>query len=124
MNQFFSRQYERWIGHGLLPFYETRLRGRATFRYRDEFEANQWRSPAEIAALQWEKLSALLRHACQTVPYYRSIFDEAGLQPEAISSPADFARLPILDKATVRAQRDRLISSAVDRRKLIASATG
>jgi phenylacetate-CoA ligase len=124
MNQFLGRQYERWIGQGLLPFYETGLRGRSTFRYRDEFEANQWRSPEEIAALQWEKLPALLKHAYQTVPYYRSLFDEAGLRPEAISTPADFARLPILEKATVRAQRDQLISSAIDRRKLVASATG
>src|SRR5207244_3398444 len=100
-------------GRKLLPFYETRLRGRSTFRYRDEFEANQWRSPEEIAALQWEKIPALLKHAYQTVPYYRSMFDEVGLQPEAISSPADFARLPILDKATVREQHDRLVSSAV-----------
>src|SRR5882724_518743 len=119
MNSFFGNQYARWVGQGLLPFYETRLRGRSTFRYREEFEANQWRSPEAIAALQWEKLRALLEHAYHTVPYYRSAFDELGIRPEAISSPADFACLPVLDKATVRQQRDQLVSSAFDKRKLI-----
>ena len=119
-----SKQYERWVGQGLLPFYEARLRGRSTFRYRQEFEANQWRSQEEIAAIQWEKLRALLDHAYQTVPYYRSVFEELGIRPAAISSPADFAQLPVLEKATVRQQRDQLISSAFDRKKLIGSATG
>src|SRR5262249_55326311 len=124
MNAVLSKRYERWVGQNLLPFYETRLRGRSTFRYWEEFEANQWRSPGEIAALQWEKLSALLEHAYQTVPYYRAAFDELGIRPAAISSPAEFARLPVLDKATVRQHRDELVSSAFNRNKLIRRATG
>jgi phenylacetate-coenzyme A ligase PaaK-like adenylate-forming protein len=124
MGEFLDAIYERAVGRGLLPFYETQLRGRSTFRHRAEFLANQWRSPEEIAALQWERLGALLRHAYATVPYYRAAFDRLGLFPEGIHTPADFARLPVLEKQTVRAERERLLSSAYDPRELIVSATG
>jgi phenylacetate-CoA ligase len=90
---------ERLIGQWLLPLYETRLRGRATFRYRAEFEANQWRSAGEIAALQWSRLRALLQHAYDSVAYYRALFDDLGLRPDAIAGPDDFARLPIRRRA-------------------------
>lgn len=124
MNRVVDTAYERLVGRGLFPFYETRLRGRQTFRYRDEFEANQWRSPQEIAALQWERLRALLKHAYETVPYYRDAFDALAIRPEQIATPADFARLPVLEKATVREKREQLLSSAFDPKELIASATG
>ncbi|HTE20279.1 MAG TPA: phenylacetate--CoA ligase family protein [Armatimonadota bacterium] len=124
MSRFWDDIYERAVGRGLLPCYETRLRGRNTFRYRDEFERNQWRSPEEIAALQWERLQALLEHAYGTVDYYRALFDQAGIRPRDIATPADFARLPILDKSTVREHRDRLVSSAFKRSELVRSATG
>ncbi len=116
--------YEKAVGRGLLPLYETVLRGRRTFRYRAEAEANQWRSAEQIRALQWEKLRALLEHAYRTVEYYRTVFDEVGLRPNEVESPADLTRLPPLTKAIVREQRDRLISSAFDPKTLIRSATG
>jgi phenylacetate-coenzyme A ligase PaaK-like adenylate-forming protein len=124
MSRFLDDAYERMVGRCLMPFYETRLRRRATFRYRDEFEANQWRPAEEIEALQWERLQKLLRHAYETVPYYREAFQTVGFQPDDIRSAADFARSPILEKATVREQGDRLISTAFNRKQLIRSATG
>src|SRR5436190_9926895 len=124
MNAFMQDQYAAIVGRGLLPFYETRLRGRGTFRYLQEFEANQWLSAAEIEALQWRKLAGLLDHAYQTVPYYRAVFDGLGIHPKEITSASDFARLPILEKAMVREQRDRLVSSRFDPKQLVGSATG
>jgi phenylacetate-CoA ligase len=124
MSRVLDRGYERLVGGWLMPFYETRLRKRDTFRYWQEFEANQWRSPEEIATLQWERLRALLRHAYDTVPYYRSVFDNLGIRPEEIRGASEFERLPILEKATIRAHKDELISSAYDRRQLIPSGTG
>lgn len=116
--------YAHVVGRGLLPGYETLLRGRKTFRYRAEFEANQWRSAEEIAALQWSKLSALVRHAYETVPHYREALEREGLHPDRIHDRADFARIPILDKPTIRERRDSLLSSAFQRSELTRSATG
>src|SRR5262245_37669988 len=115
---------EQFLGRCLLPLYETHLRGRNTFRYRAEFEANQWRSAEEIAVLQWQRLGVLLSHAYRTVPFYRRWFDQLGARPEDIRTASDFARLPTLDKATIRQNRSGMISTAFDSKTLIASATG
>ena len=48
-----------------------------------------------------------LRHAASTVPWYRERVDV-----DAIRSPADIARFPLLDKATIREAGDRLKSEA------------
>jgi phenylacetate-CoA ligase len=124
MNPVVSDCYTRLIGRGLLPFYETVLRGRNTFRYYQEFESNQWRTPEEVASLQWGRLICLLAHAYRTTDYYRSVFDAAGLRPEDIARPEDFARLPVLDKATVRQNREHMVSSLFQPAELIRSATG
>lgn len=124
MNQILGTSYELLVGRCLLPFYTTCLRGRPTFRYRQEFEANQWLSSEELSRLQWERLRSLLRHASETVPYYRSAFDRLELRPEEINTPSDFARLPILEKATVRERQEHLLSTRFDSGQRVASATG
>lgn len=124
MKTLIDASFECVVGRAVWPFYETVLRGRKTWRYQKEFEANQWRSREEIAALQWDRLQTVLKHAYNTTDYYRSLFDAAGITPADIRTPEDFAQLPILDKATVRDNRDRMVSSAFDRTRLIKSATG
>ena len=43
--------YETAFRRALYPAYEA-LRGRGMLRHLAEYEANQWRSPDEIAAIQ------------------------------------------------------------------------
>jgi phenylacetate-CoA ligase len=43
---------------------------------------------------------ALLREVAAHVPAYRTLLGEQGIDPAAIRTPADFARLPLLDKKT------------------------
>ncbi|HEY3283629.1 MAG TPA: phenylacetate--CoA ligase family protein [Armatimonadota bacterium] len=116
--------YERLVGGALYPLYESRLRGRGTFRYLAEAEASQWLSPDEVRELQMLKLRALLTHAHATVPYYRDLFDSHGLKPDRVTRAADLAVLPPLTKAAVREQGDRLLSRAFRPGSLIVSATG
>lgn len=116
--------YQHLMGEIGLPLYEGALRGRDTFRYHREFQANQWLPAEQIAALQWRRLSALLDHAYKTVDYYRAAFDQLGIGPGDIRTPEDFARLPILGKADIRQNADRLASSAFNRENLVRSATG
>src|SRR6185369_12662205 len=40
----------------------------------------------------------LLRNVAQDVPAYRSLLAEQGIDPMSIRTPADFARLPLLEK--------------------------
>jgi phenylacetate-CoA ligase len=57
---------------------------------------------AELEALQLERLRDTLSRAYQRVPHYKRAFDEAGVTPDDLESPADLARFPFTTKADLR----------------------
>ena len=85
---------------------------------------SQWLSPPRILELQFERLRALLRHAEATVPFYTRWFADHGIRAASVTSPADFARLPPLPKATVVANASGLLSTAGRPSLLTQKATG
>ncbi len=114
--------YERAFRRLLFPAYE-RLRGRATMRYLREYEANQWLAPEQLAALQLDKLKALVGHCWRQVPYYRRRWQAIGFEPDDLRSLDDYARLPVLTKADIRANFDDLKAQSL-RDGLLYKATG
>lgn len=92
---------------------QEKLKGHRTLACLAELEASQWLPPAELGALQWRKLEALLRHAYRNVPYYRTLFDQAGLRLESIQSPGDLSQIPYLTKDIIRAHTDALRATDV-----------
>jgi len=107
-----SGWYEPLFRRALFPLYETGLRRRNTVAYFEEAERNQWLAPAELAALQWEKLKRLIEHCWREVPYYQRRWKAAGVTPADIRTPADYARLPRLTKADVRENFEDLHASS------------
>src|SRR3546814_410110 len=99
--------YEKTFRHLLYPGYEA-VRGRRTLHYLREHEASQWLPPGQIAELQWRKLTSLVGHCWEQVPYYRQRWQEIGFEPGDLKSMEDYARLPVLTKADIRANFDRL----------------
>lgn len=59
-------------------------------------------SRERIVAFQEQRLRQLVRHAYENVPYYRRLFDEAGVKPDDIRGLADLKRIPITTKATLQ----------------------
>jgi len=49
-------------------------RGYDTFNHLKDLEALQWKSPAELEQLQWNKLKKLLDYSYTYVPYYKEKF--------------------------------------------------
>lgn len=118
-----SVAYEKLFRHLLFPLYESGVRRRRTLQYLEEYERNQWLDPEQVAALQWDKLQRLIDHCWRNVPYYRERWQQIGAQPGDIRSMADYALLPVLGKADIRANFERLI--AADWRKgLLYKTTG
>ena len=115
--------YEKLFRHVLFPLYESGLRGRKTLRYLAEYERDQWLAPEQIAELQWRKLKALLEHCHREVPYYRRRFKEIGATPDDIQTLADYARLPVLTKADIRANFDDIAAESW-RGRILYKATG
>jgi len=70
-------------------------------------------SAPEPEAARFGRLQRILRHAVETVPFYRERFCGTGLTPDNIQSFADLAKLPPLTKADLRASfPDGITSSA------------
>jgi phenylacetate-CoA ligase len=68
-----------------------------------EAESRTFLSQEDITAFRDRRLQAFVQHCFDDVPFYRSRFDEAGMQPGDINGLEDLARLPILTKAEVKA---------------------
>lgn len=105
--------YEPLFRKVLFPAYESGLRRRRTLSYLREYERDQWLTREQVHALQWAKLQRLVAHCWNEVPYYRERWSEAGVRaPADIATPDDYARLPLLTKADIRANFERMISPA------------
>ena len=102
--------YETLFRSFLNPFFETVVKKRRSLQYRAELEASQWLTSNEIHAIQWDKLGKLLAHAYQQVPYWRETFKTAGLQPQDITSYADFRQLPLLSREIIEPNLPRMLA--------------
>jgi len=96
----------RLISGLIFPMHE-RLKGHDTVALRRALEDSQWYAPDALRALQWRRLHALLIEVGRRVPFYREFFRAHGLRPERWQDFADLQRLPIVDKALIRAQGAR-----------------
>jgi len=85
---------------------------------------SQWASPERVRRRQDEALRRLVRHAFDTVPYYRDLFRDAGLDPAEVRGVADLEKIPLTTKRDLQEQSpERLISSTADPRRLKSSRT-
>jgi phenylacetate-CoA ligase len=115
--------YETLFRHVLFPAYETVIKRRKTLAYLDDYRRDQWLSPEQITALQWERLKKLLEHCYRDVPYYRRQWTELGITPADINHMDDYARLPVLTKADIRGNFEQLKAASL-RDNLYYKATG
>ncbi len=91
-------------------FYPLRL-----LRFHRFLEESQWYEREKLEAYQRRKLEEILRHAYETVPYYRELFDRLKLRPEDIKGPEDLDKIPPLTKETVRENGARLTARNMGR---------
>ncbi|NVB80736.1 MAG: phenylacetate--CoA ligase family protein, partial [Kofleriaceae bacterium] len=97
-----SDLYGQLLSKTLFPAFEA-ARGRPTVPLLRYLAETQMWSPGQLRELQTGLLRRLLRHAYRHTTYYRRVMDERGLRAEDIMSPADLAKLPLLDRPTLRA---------------------
>lgn len=74
----------------------------------EQLAANEHRPVEELQKLRSRALRALLEHCYDLVPYYREIFAGLQIRRRHLRDPAILEELPILDKATIAANAQRL----------------
>jgi phenylacetate-CoA ligase len=95
-----------------------RRRGSRHLRYLKLLERTQYDPPDIIRVRQLGMLKRLLDHAWRTVPFYRRVWDDAGVHPSDVRTFADFEQLPVLTKADIRRHGRDLLSSAYNPKTL------
>jgi len=80
--------------------------------------------PAEkIARRQNRRAQFIIRHAYESVPYYRALMEEMRLKPDDFRTAADLARLPLLRARDIWKDSARFISSRVDEKTALRTYT-
>ena len=101
----------QWLRRtGRRAFY--RLKGFRLYPLLEELERTERWSRADLAALQDQKLRDLVRHAYDTVPYYRRRMGELKLAPDDVRTVADLPKLPLLTRRDVRDHVKEMVSTA------------
>jgi len=77
---------------------------------RDEHRL-PFRQPAAVLGLQNRRVRAIVRHAWQTVPFYREAMRSQGIDPRDIRTAGDLRRLPLISGADLRRDPTRFRSS-------------
>jgi phenylacetate-CoA ligase len=88
-------------------------RGSALLAMQYQFKQSE-RWPLEtIRKAQFSQLQGLLRHANETVPYYRKRFSEAGFNATAPLDEKSWASIPLLMRHDIQQAGDEFISTAI-----------
>lgn len=99
--------YTRLVSLALFPLHEF-LKSHDSVARRKQLERSQWLSADELRDRQLEKLRRFLTQIEAQVPFYRDVFQKYGFHAQDLKSLQDLARLPLLDKASIRAAGDRM----------------
>jgi phenylacetate-CoA ligase len=95
-----------------------RTRYGGNYRSIEEAALSRWAlSKREIWELQGQRLQLHLRNA-RGSEYWREAFDQYKVNTEGSDPFSEIAKLPVLEKATVRRERDRIINRFVPSDKL------
>jgi phenylacetate-CoA ligase len=114
--------YSQVFEAALLPFYDV-VNGRKYARHRTFLEQSQWWPAERLRDFQWQELQRLLKHAFETVPYYRRKYAAAGISADDVRDWDDFRNLPTLTREEVDTYRQELCSTGYSGR-LLPEATG
>lgn len=81
-------------------------------------ESERW-SIEEIREYQLSKVRKIVRHAYETVPFYRNLYDKHQVNPNDLKAFEDFEKLPLVTKEQVKAAGSEIISRAAKKVDMI-----
>lgn len=91
--------------------------------YLEQYKRTEWSDSDTIKTKQNESFLKLLKHAYETVPFYKRWYDENDVDIKNIKSIDDIDKLPILTKKLVYDNQNDLISNIYNKKSLISNLT-
>ncbi|MDR2117439.1 MAG: hypothetical protein LBP87_13770 [Planctomycetaceae bacterium] len=116
--------YQQFVKQILNPLDLWRSGDYEEIRYLKEFERTQFLPPDELRELVWQRLRHILDVAYRQIPYYKFVFDRAGIIPSDIKTDADMLSVPILEKRDVQANLQTMLDPEFPKNHLIFDKTG
>lgn len=111
-------QIYKWLFFSTLRLHTWNISQRSR-QYLRLLAISDWFTTDLIETVSLERFQRLLWHAFGRVPHYRSFFVKSGMLPSDVKSISDISKLPLIDKADVRASLYfDLFAVGLDRRKL------
>ena len=89
-----------------------------------ELKSNMRRSSDELCHIQSKKIQNIIKHAYETVPYYRELFNKCSLKPNDIKTNSDLNKIPVSTKQDIIDAGDAIISTRYDKTNLTRRTTG
>lgn len=81
-------------------------------------------SPDALQRYQDERLRRLVRHAAQRVPFYRSLYQKAGVDAQAFRGLADLEKLPVVTRQQLQdTPAEHLVAEGIDPATLVTRKT-
>lgn len=97
--------------HVVHPLYAAKA-GSRHLQYLRTLRRTQFDPPEVVRARQLAALQAILRHAFDTVPFYRATWTAAGVHPDDVKDWADLRQFPIVTKTDLRTRAAEFHSEA------------
>jgi len=86
--------------------------------------ARQWWPASKMERYQLARLRRLIRHAASAVPFYRTLYAEAGEPRPRIESLEDLRRLPIVRRQDIQSRpQQELVARGIDLSRVIRTRT-
>ncbi|TPH13290.1 phenylacetate--CoA ligase family protein [Litorilituus lipolyticus] len=93
--------YTKIVSTLFFPLHEW-LKGHKTVSVHKNLEQSQWLSKDKILVKQQQRLQRFIAQISVQVPYYQQLFQDHNLSAEQIENVQDLAKLPFLDKHTIK----------------------
>ncbi len=84
--------------------------GKKFWKYLSEYEKRNTWTYEQLCEFRDKRLCKMVNHCYNTVPYYKELFNDMGLNPESIKYLDDLKKLPILTKETINLNPKKFLS--------------
>lgn len=97
--------------------------GKIFWKYLSEYRTRDTWSYAALCEYRDNRLRKMIKHCYETVPYYKTLFDDGGINPKSIKNLDDLKKLPVLTKDIVNENPKLFLSAIFPKKRMITSHT-
>lgn len=97
-----------FIARNIFNFQELLL-GRPSFRILRELNESEWWPRERLDAMRLHRLQRIVCIAHEHTAYWREVMNKNGIRPSDIRSLDDLRKFPLLEKQTLREQREEMV---------------